>query len=98
MIDAASESIQPGSCLGWHAREDFWDRARDVEGSHQSVEAQPEPSDHLAHASLRRAPHQFHLAQSQMRMDNTESGGEIVIGFRFDEWDLMIVPENRHRP
>src|SRR5438552_9626362 len=94
MINAARKAFEPGSCLGGHAGDNLRNRAPDVEGSHQSVEAKPETADHLADTSLREAPHQLHLPKPQMRMNDAQSGGEIVIRLRFDERDLVIVPED----
>ena len=98
MIDAARKTCEPGSCLGGHCGEDLRDGAPDIERSDQTVEVEPEAPGHLADPSLREPTHQFHLSQPQMRMDDTQSGGEILIGLRFDERDLMIVPTNGHRP
>ena len=98
MIDAARKPFEPVSCLSGHACEDLRDRASDVESSHQTVESKAQPSDHFAKASLRKPPHQLHLSETQMRMDDAKGGGEIVIRLRFDEGDLVIVPENRHGP
>ena len=97
MIDAAREIFEPDSCLDGHGGEDVRHGAPDIERPDQTVETETEPSYHLADPSLREPAHQFHLSQPQMGVDDTQSGGEVLIAFRFDEWDLMIVPENRHR-
>src|SRR6266567_3963192 len=96
MIDAARKIFEPDSCLDGHGGDDVRHGAPDIECPYQTVETETEPSYHLADASLREPAHQFHLSQPQMGVNDTQSGGEVLIALCFDEWDLMIVPENRH--
>ena len=46
---------------------------------------------------MRNATHEFHLSKPQMGVHKAEREGGVAIGLCLNEWNLMIVPIDRHR-
>ena len=97
VVDALHEAIRPEAGLGCQSRDDRRHGTTEIEQAQGAIRFDPERPDQLGKAPLRRATHDLHLRQPQMRVHHAEPDGEIGLVLRIDERDLVVVPVDPDR-
>ena len=98
MVDAAHECVQPSPGLARHRVENFRHRFPEIEGAERNIDVSRERPRHFREPALRCALHRLHLGKAQVRMNDAERDGQVLVRLGLDEGHEVLVPVNRHRP